>query len=321
MQLAPRRPRVGVRHERRIVNVVRELGLEGEELVGVDRRSRVSQATLNIHCDWMRAAEHAPRDPCRILERINSLVEIVDCGGGVPVERRRVSRPHPERELITLSRRPETDGLRRAAMSVLGNGLYGAQQYEDALSVQEARLSAMTRLGASLENRLKVQSNIANTYKHLGRIDEAIGVLRDVYSGYSRHLGEENGHALKAATNYAIALVEIQRFKEAKPLMRKTIPVVRRVLGENNEVTLRMRWTYAKALYKDTGATLDDLREAVETLVDVEPIVRRVLGGAHPHVSILENHLRDARAALRACETQPSSDSRDGDLDEVEDVL
>ena len=33
-------------------------------------------------------------------------------------------------------------------------------------------------------------------------------------------------------------------------------------------LTLKMRWIYAKALYKDPGATLDDLREAVTTLED-----------------------------------------------------
>ena len=36
--------------------------------------------------------------------------------------------------------------------------------------------------------------------------------------------------------------------------------VARRVLGESHEVTLRMRWSYAQTLYKDDGATLDDLR-------------------------------------------------------------
>ena len=168
---------------------------------------------------------------------------------------------------------------------------------------------------------LSVQSNIASTYKNLGRMEEAISVLRDVYSGYSRHLGEENGHALMAATNYAIALVEMQRIKEAKPLMRKTIPVVRRVLGENNEVTLRMRWTYAKALYASPGATLDDLREAVATIEDTERTSRRVLGIAHPYERLLVGFLQNARAALSAREAQPSSDSRDGDLDEVEDVV
>ena len=37
---------------------------------------------------------------------------------------------------------------------------------------------------------------------------------------------------------------------------------------------------YAQALYKDPGATLDDLREAVAELEDTERTARRVLGGA-----------------------------------------
>jgi hypothetical protein len=58
------------------------------------------------------------------------------------------------------------------------------------------------------------------------------------------------------------------------------------------------RKVYAEALYKDTGATLDDLREAVTTLEDAERIARRVFGGAHPLTVEIENEIRAARAAL-----------------------
>ena len=64
--------------------------------------------------------------------------------------------------------------------------------------------------------------------------------------------------------------------------MRKTMPVAQRVLGESHQLTLRMRGVYAVAFYEDPAATLDDLREAVTTLEEIEPIARRVLGSAHP---------------------------------------
>ena len=48
------------------------------------------------------------------------------------------------------------------------------------------------------------------------------------------------------------------------------------------------------ALYLDTGATLDDLREAVTTLEDTERTARRVLGGAHPLTKSIELALRKA---------------------------
>ena len=67
-----------------------------------------------------------------------------------------------------------------------------------------------------------------------------------------------------------------------------------------------MRKAYARSLYEDTSATLDDLREAVETLADAERIARRVLGSAHPNTAAIEKSLRNARTALRARETQPS---------------
>ena len=85
-------------------------------------------------------------------------------------------------------------------------------------------------------------------------------------------------------------------------MLRKMMPVARRVLGECDRITLTLRWHYALALYLDPAATLDDLRETVTTLEDAERIARRVLGGAHPTTTGIDDHLRNARTVLRARE-------------------
>ena len=56
-------------------------------------------------------------------------------------------------------------------------------------------------------------------------------------------------------------------------------------------------------LYKDPGATLDGLREAVSTLEDAERVARRVLGGAHPLTTGIEDSLQKAQETLRARDT------------------
>jgi hypothetical protein len=104
-------------------------------------------------------------------------------------------------------------------------------------------------------------------------------------------------------------LLYLERFQEAKSLLRRTLPVARRVHGESSEVALRMRSNYGMALYTDDDATLDDLREAVATIEETEKIAWRVLGGAHPTVSMMETNLRHARATLRARETPPPPDT------------
>ena len=198
--------------------------------------------------------------------------------------------------------RPETDRLRCVAMGALGAGLFAARQLEDALSVQETDLAMTRRLDAPEQNVLVAQSNLANTYYKLGRLEEALPLRRDVYSGTLKLHGEEGYDTLAEAINYSSLLISLRRYEETKLLMRRMLPVARRVLGESHDFTLKLRWNYAQMLSEDSAATLDDLREAVATLEQTERTTRRVLGGAHPDVMSIERALRKSRGVLSARE-------------------
>ena len=206
--------------------------------------------------------------------------------------------------------RPEADWARGSAMTALGTGLAAAARHEDALSVQEAALSMRRRHGAPEESMLSAQNNLAISYDALGRFERALQMKREVYSGRLKLNGEEHEMTLRAANNYADTLVRLRRFEEAKSVLRKAAPVARRIVGEEHLLTLKMRKNYARALCLNAGATLDDLREAVTTLEDVERVARRVLGGTHPLAMNIEASLRAARATLSARETPPTSNQR-----------
>lgn len=159
----------------------------------------------------------------------------------------------------------------------------------------------------SEESILAVQDNLASTYQLLGRGQQALHMRREVYSGGVKIYGTEHRETLVDANNVASSLMQLIRFEEARSLLRKMIPVVRRVLGNSDEVTLKMMLIYANALSRDPGATLDDLREAVNTLEDLGRTAWRVMGGEHPITTGIEDDLRDSRATLRARETPPSA--------------
>jgi len=189
-------------------------------------------------------------------------------------------------------------------MNQLGQGLDAAKRHEDALSVQEAQLSLMRRIGVAEHNMLVAQTNLSNTYDALRRHEDALRMSRDVYSGRLKLNGEEHRSTIIAANNYAASLNQLHRFEEAKALLRKTIPMAQRALGESHGLTLRMRKTYAEAIYMDPGATPDDLCEAVATLEEIARTARRVLGGAHPFVLALEASMRLSREALHNREAE-----------------
>ena len=80
--------------------------------------------------------------------------------------------------------------------------------------------------------------------------------------------------------------------------------MARRVLGEPNILTLEMRQIYARALCENPAATLDDLREAVNTLEDAGRTARQVLGGAHPLTEGIEGDLRRSSRAILTAATR-----------------
>ena len=207
---------------------------------------------------------------------------------------------------------PEADWLRGAAMTLLGNGLSEAERHEEALSVQEARLSTLRRTGASEKYLLIAQGNLACTYDSLGRREEASRIRQEVYSGNLKLYGAEHRETLREASNFAATLLELKRYQECLSLMRKSIPVARRVLGESNGITLAMQLHSAVALYSNDDATPNDFCEAMTTLEETGRTARRVLGDSHSTTGWVEVALRDCqrllvRAALRAREAPPTT--------------
>ena len=209
--------------------------------------------------------------------------------------------------------RPETDKIYVMAMNTLGSGLDETGRHAEALVVKKAELSMQLRRGAPASSILAAQTNLANTYQYLGRLEHSLQLERDVYHGSLRLLGEEHRDTIISVNNLAATLFKLKRFEEAKSLLRKTVPVGRRVLGESDELTLKMRWNYAVALYRDDGATLNDIREAVSTLEEIEPIARRVLGSAHPTTTGINRALRASRGVLSARD--------DGDVSAIREAV
>ena len=159
--------------------------------------------------------------------------------------------------------------------------------------MEEANLSMMRRIGASEEDVLDVQSNLAVTYDQLGRDEEALEMKRDVYSGHLKLYGAQNRHTFIPANNYATSLISLERFEEAKALLRKTMPVARRVLGPEHDLTMSMREDLSRVIL-DGDSSANEKRQALRTLEEVAGIMRRVMGPAHPDTlhaqSELERH-------------------------------
>jgi len=199
--------------------------------------------------------------------------------------------------------RPELHWAPTSAMMQLGNGLLETGQYDDALSVKETELAMMRRLGESAENILTTQGNLAVTYAILERHELALRMKRIVHFGYSKLKGKEHTDTLVSANNYADSLIQLERYRTVMYLLRETLPIARRVLEECDETMLRLRVNYARALCvvsadAVTGTSPDDLREAVTTLEEIEPIARRVFGDDHLFVDQVEHFLRESRGLL-----------------------
>ena len=135
-----------------------------------------------------------------------------------------------------------------------------------------------------------MQGNLANSYKVLGRIEEALNLYRDVYSEELKLYGRHNKQTLESASNYAMTLLDLERFEEAKILLHKVAPVAQRVCGAEHDLTLSLREDLSRAIL-DGESSAEEKRQALRMLEDVAGVRRRVLGPAHPETLFTQTEL------------------------------
>ena len=189
--------------------------------------------------------------------------------------------------------RPEEDYPRRAALNLLAGGLYSVKNFKEAASVHETQLSLSRRLGASKQNILMMQSNLSNLYEVLGRREEALQMLREVYNAWLKLNGPRDRATLKSACDLAGHMISNSLLDEAKQFLSEQIPLALKVLGPDDMETLKMRWRYALAL-----GDPKDYDETVAILEDVARRSRRVFGDLNPMTTSAERGLRQVRERL-----------------------
>ena len=142
----------------------------------------------------------------------------------------------------------------------------------------------LRRLGAPEGDMLIVQGNLAMTYGQLGRLDEALSMRRDVYSGHLRHrdLGPLHQSTLGAAVNLSTSLVDAGNYAEARAFMRDQMELARRAFGADHPVTLDFQWGYSRAFTLDKDVSAEQLAEVATTLEKTLKVSQRVRGREHP---------------------------------------
>ena len=183
---------------------------------------------------------------------------------------------------------------------MLGAGLSEAKHLEDALTVGEAQLSMMKRLGGSEYDILTTQSNLAITYGRLGRDEEALLLRKEVYAGTLKQCGKEDKDTLISALNLSTSLVNSGKFTEARAFTHKQMELARRVLGADHSTTLDFQWGYSRAFTLDREVSAEQLAEAVAILEKTLKTAQRVLGREHPRTGNIRYALEECKKLVTA---------------------
>ena len=168
---------------------------------------------------------------------------------------------------------------------------------------RRSRLPLERRRGAPEEAVLATQNNLATTYYELGRLEQALSLRRDIYSGHlrGRDLGPLHHNTLGAALNLSTSLVDAGNYAEARAFMRDQMELARRAFGADHPVTLDFQWGYSRAFTLDKDVSAEQLAEVATTLEKTLEISQRVCGREHPRTCSVRGELTIAKIKEAIC--------------------
>ena len=220
------------------------------------------------------------------------------------------------------------------AMDRIGNALFENRRPEEALRVFEASLAWKKRYWPHNEEIFLIaQANLASCLFDLGRHDEALILMRELYARRVAISGASHEYTIMAGFSLAISLERSGFFNDALTLLRDPLlPAARQTLGADHDQTLdiakmiasiildrpertrdhlrlnrrRRAWPRLQATWRpaagprpDFGLDAgDDVLEAETIMQDVAQRRRRVFGPAHPDTLKAENVLSGVREIL-----------------------
>ena len=146
-----------------------------------------------------------------------------------------------------------------------------------ALCLTDSVTRACDALGSDHPDTLASRNNLAGTYRASGRLDKAIPLYEQVFSGRSRVLGTDHPGTLTSRLNLAYAYQDAGRLDEAIPLYEQVFSGRSRVLGSDHRSTLMSRDELAGA-YREAGR----FDEAIPLKKQILADAMRIMGPDSP---------------------------------------
>ena len=135
--------------------------------------------------------------------------------------------------------------------------------------------------------RLNLMCNIACCLMNLDRLEDAVTIEREVFSGMVSEYGDRSVETLSCVYNFSMSLAKTGNVAEAKSLLQKYVPIAQDFLGEEAELPLTLQQGYV-TLHGDYYESAEDLDYARRMLEDLCRTFQRVLGANHPRTLELE---------------------------------
>ena len=187
-------------------------------------------------------------------------------------------------------------------MEALGTAL-GESRPEKALEVIKTSLALNRRYWSHDENAIILtQNKLANCLHDVGRDDDALLLMREVYAKAKASRGSSDDTTILCGSNLCGTLLRVDRFRDARHLALELIPAARR-LESSSPYWLNLTGNLTSAAICDPCITTAELRQTIDIMDDAIQTARRLLGPAHPLTKRLEKdleHLRELMEAYKA---------------------
>ena len=126
---------------------------------------------------------------------------------------------------------------------------------------------------------IMVSTNLANSLKDLGRLEEAEELHRDAIARFGKAFGSANRPYMQMVTSLGTVITGQGRHAEAEQLYRTNYDAQRRVMGEAHMDTLMTQMNIANALHRQGTAKHADAREMFFKNLALK---EQALGKRHP---------------------------------------